>query len=416
MANFLRKLWNDKRGNALIIGGAALPLILGSAGLATDTIQWTLWKRQLQRAADSAAYAGVYAKAQASDVTAAVNRDITNNNKTGLTILSTYPKIDYPTHASYTNGVRVELAIQKNLSFSSMFMANAPTIKAIATAAMIDDGEYCAIAKENTTTEGIKISGGANATLGCKAFSHSIAATDAVHAESAAYTFNTTGVGSVGGMPTSITGTASNTLKPYQMPFPDPFENKYSTDIPSSALPCGNRADHLVSEQGNTKTLSPGCYSNNAFKFNSGDDIVLNPGVYYLNGADFDMTGGQVSGDGVTIILTGSTPGTIKFTGGTAKLTAPTTGPYAKMLFIQANNAALNNNNTFNGNSNSTFDGAFYFPRGDIDLGGGSDATTKCAMIVSRRIVFSGNAKIQNDTTGCKANMTVKGKVVRLVG
>ena len=50
----------SKRGNVLAIAGAALPLFIGAAGLATDTIQWTLWKRQLQRAADSAAIAGVY--------------------------------------------------------------------------------------------------------------------------------------------------------------------------------------------------------------------------------------------------------------------------------------------------------------------------------------------------------------------
>ena len=62
MFKLLKKLWRDRRGNALAIAGAALPLIIGSAGLASDTIQWALWKRQLQRAADCAALAGVYGK------------------------------------------------------------------------------------------------------------------------------------------------------------------------------------------------------------------------------------------------------------------------------------------------------------------------------------------------------------------
>ena len=61
MISWFKKLWRDKRGNALVMAGAALPLVLGSAGLASDTIEWALWKRQLQRAADSAATAGVYA-------------------------------------------------------------------------------------------------------------------------------------------------------------------------------------------------------------------------------------------------------------------------------------------------------------------------------------------------------------------
>ena len=62
--SFWKRLIKDKRGNALILAGAALPLVIGSAGLASDTIQWALWKRQLQRAADSAALAGTYAKVQ----------------------------------------------------------------------------------------------------------------------------------------------------------------------------------------------------------------------------------------------------------------------------------------------------------------------------------------------------------------
>ena len=59
MISFMRKLWKSKRGNTLAIAAACFPLFIGAAGLATDTIQWTLWKRQLQRAADSAAISGV---------------------------------------------------------------------------------------------------------------------------------------------------------------------------------------------------------------------------------------------------------------------------------------------------------------------------------------------------------------------
>ncbi|HEU5482223.1 MAG TPA: pilus assembly protein TadG-related protein, partial [Sphingomicrobium sp.] len=53
MIEFIKRLWRDRRGNALVIAGAALPFVIGAAGLATDTIQWAMWKRELQRAADS---------------------------------------------------------------------------------------------------------------------------------------------------------------------------------------------------------------------------------------------------------------------------------------------------------------------------------------------------------------------------
>ena len=38
-----KKLWRDKRGNALIIAAAAMPLVLGSAGLSRETKQWGMW-------------------------------------------------------------------------------------------------------------------------------------------------------------------------------------------------------------------------------------------------------------------------------------------------------------------------------------------------------------------------------------
>ena len=89
MRAFLRKIWEDKKGNSLVIAAATLPLLLGSAGLATDTIQWALWKRQLQRAADSAAIAGTYAYIAAgaqSGVPGAVSHDLTLNNHTPMAL------------------------------------------------------------------------------------------------------------------------------------------------------------------------------------------------------------------------------------------------------------------------------------------------------------------------------------------
>jgi uncharacterized membrane protein len=81
MLSFLKALQRNERGNVLILTAAALPLIVGSAGLATDTIQWALWKRQLQRAADSAAIAGTYERMRAggaaTNVATVVAQDLT---------------------------------------------------------------------------------------------------------------------------------------------------------------------------------------------------------------------------------------------------------------------------------------------------------------------------------------------------
>ena len=96
MIGFIRNLLKDRRGNVLAIACAAMPLIIGCAGLATDTIEWTLWKRQLQRAADSAALAGAYDRAQASNsattnTPTAVCNDLSVNLHTWMNLIGTSP-------------------------------------------------------------------------------------------------------------------------------------------------------------------------------------------------------------------------------------------------------------------------------------------------------------------------------------
>ena len=98
MIGSMKRLWKDRRGNALAIAAAALPLLIGCAGLAADTIQWTLWKRELQRAADSAALAGVYDRVATGTTTgtnAVVDHDLTINHHTGIALVTGYPQVRY---------------------------------------------------------------------------------------------------------------------------------------------------------------------------------------------------------------------------------------------------------------------------------------------------------------------------------
>ena len=169
MRKLFKKLWNDERGNALIIAGASLPMIMGAVGLASDTIQWALWKRELQRAADSAAIAGVYAKVQGASYSSAVTTDLARNNDiAGITISTSATSA--PSAGAYTsdaNAVRVSLQAKQQLSFSSMFMSSAPTITATATATIVPAGDYCVVSLENTATTGISVGGTAEVDLGC---------------------------------------------------------------------------------------------------------------------------------------------------------------------------------------------------------------------------------------------------------
>jgi Flp pilus assembly protein TadG len=420
MIRFLRKLWKDRRGNALVIAGAALPVVVGGAGLATDTIQWVLWKRELQRAADSAAIAGVNAKAQGETVSTAITADLgENNNHTGNSLLSGYPQITYPADSgSFSNQVQVTLAIQKSLGFSSLFLSTAPTITASATAAEVPALNPCARALDNTTSPGVTIGGSSTTNLGCPVMSNSTG-NPSVTTNGSNYTFTAPTVAGVGSLPSSINGVT--TLLPHYLSQADPYAGKYSTSLPSgcneknlsqNTYTTGtgqNKVSHLYSYE--TKGV---CYS--GFKF-SGGTYYLDAGTYYIDSADFDTTGGTtLYGTGVTIILTGTTPGSIKTNGNsTLQLSAPTSGAYQDMLFIQSSNATLNNGNTINGDSNSKLDGTIYMPSGQLSFSGSSADATKCLQAIGWTLNFTGNTNIQNNTTGCSAATTSSTKAVRLV-
>jgi Flp pilus assembly protein TadG len=423
MIGFIKKLRRDRRGNVLAIAGATIPLVVGAAGLATDTIQWATWKRELQRAADSAAIAGVRAKVQgASTADLAVSNDWAKHNNTGISLVTGYPQIGYPT--AWSGAVQVTYAIQKRLSFSSMFLSAPPTITATATAALFDDGKYCVVALESGSTAGITIGGSANVNLGCGVISNSISVDDSIDTNGSSYTLNAEPVAASGGLDVaSLEAHGAADVQPYHMPQQDPYAGEYDTSIPPSQT-CRNNLNASGARDGAGK-INPGCYNN--FNLSNGLN-ELNPGVYYLNNTGITMNGNEIlRGNGVTIILTGTDPGSVSVNGNSIiDLVAPNDGncgvfggvnscDFKNMLMIQSANADSANANLINGNNGSNLDGAIYFPKGTMTFTGSSTAATQCAMIVSLRVDFQGNNEIQNDTSTCESNDQIDGQTVRLV-
>jgi len=422
MFNASKRLRRDSRGNVIAITGAALPLIIGAAGLATDTIQWAIWKRDLQRTADTAAMAGVFASVQGETVSSAVATALTKTHNAKVPLLTGYPELSYPTSTAYTNGVEVVVATKRRLSFSSLFLGTPPTITATARAGLVAEGEFCVVALDDSGTSGITIGGSANANLGCGVIANSRSASESVGTNGNAYNLTASPVAGVGGLPASIRG-ASN-LKPYHVAMPDPYAGKYSTDLPTG-MTCRGNINASGARDANDH-INPGCYNN----FNPGNGTTtLNPGVFFLRDTGLSTNGNtKIVGRGVVMVFTGTNPGSVTANGNSEiDLSAPTdancgvyggvdTCNYKKMVMIQSPNAAAGNSNEIKGNNGTKLDGAIYFPKGSMKFTGSSSPATKCAMIVSYRVDFSGNTDIQNNTAGCTADTTVKGRIVRLVG
>ena len=425
MLKSINRLMKDKRGNVLIITGACLPLLVGSAGLATDTIQWVTWKRQLQRAADSAAFAGVYARMQDADISTAVDNDVVHNNKTDISLLGT-PEISYPADTStYTFAVKVKLQIQQKLSFSSLFLESAPVISAEGTAAVVPTGEYCVVSLESTSATGITATGSTSVDLGCGMITNSTSL-DAAVSKGSSYV-NASPIAAVGGIDTSGNWADGTDFLPFTIAQQDPFA-KIDANPPSSCA-----GGKLSVNPSSTKKVahdsdpSKNCYTGMDLK----GDVEFAPGTYYISGGDFNVNSGAkvIAKDGVTFILTNvsssetATIGTVTINGGAeVQIEAPNSGDYAGIAFYQDRRAADDSSssasspNKINGNSNSFYEGAFYFPKQQMTFNGTAGMKTACVQMVARRVYFSGNADISNTCDDDGGAHSFEGQHVRLVG
>lgn len=455
MFKFLKKLWRDRRGNALIIAGAALPLIVGSAGLASDTIEWALWKRQLQRLADSGAEAGVYAKIAGNSVdncsnvasatyTSPVAYSVKNNNH--LPDTPTCTATNPPSTGSFTTdtyAVKVDVSMQRRLAFSGMFLSTAPTISASATATIVPSGKYCVVSLEHTATTGITATGSATVNLGCGMITNSTSLNAAIATGSS--TVTATPIAAVGGIPASSNWGTGTVLQPFTIAQADPFASVNAPD--SSTFPSGNCPN--LNQNSPNSVMNAGDFAvNSTYKPMTGasagamcfGNITISGTVNFPAGSVIVLDGGSLSigaqanvnCSGCTFILTNRstatspTIGNVNITGGaTLNLSSPGTSAtgiaanYEGIMMYQDRRATYsgNSNNTdqINGNASSTFQGAFYFPNQQMTFNGTAGMTTTCMQLVARDVTYSGNMSISNSCPADSGAHAFDGKKVRLV-
>ena len=108
------------------------------------------------------------------------------------------------------------------------------------------------------------------------------------------------------------------------------------------------------------------------------------------------------TGSGVTFFNTGQSghsAGVISFAGSsTQTFSAPTSGTYEGMLFLQDRNITYAGTNSFTGSSSSIFTGTLYFPSTALKYSGSSSGSY--TAIIAKTISFVGTSNILNDPAG----------------
>ena len=424
MIRFLRKLANDRRGNMLVIAGAAMPLLVGAAGLATDTIQWTLWKRELQRAADSGAIAGVYTRINTDTeeaVDGAVNVDLAKYG--GVALIDDSTNIELlGDDGDKKHQVRVTLEVQKKLPFSSMFMSSPPVIRAVSTAAGVPGGaEYCVIALDTTVTKtGLEVAGNshldindcsmiANSRHPSKAASNGASSANGgqgseVHAKSIA-----AGGGVMYSSSWDVVDYDPNSpiiVDPFGPDGQHPLPNPRSTDCTKSITIDGSKdIDRSATDVAGDVV----CINNVDNKgvpngLTVQKHLTLGSARYILNGGNLTMNSNNASlaCTHCTIILTNFTnpasTGNFQLTGGTLNLSAPVDeGTYKGIALYQdrrATDDGTNSANHIRGNDSAAVTGVIYTPSRSILYNGTSGLTSVCMQVVGMRVTFSGTSQI----------------------
>ncbi|MEO7410662.1 MAG: Tad domain-containing protein [Sphingomicrobium sp.] len=413
----MTKIWHDKRGNAMIIAAAALPLLIGSAGLATDTIQWALWKRQLQRAADSAAIAGVYDRVAAKATTgtaAAVDKDLGLNNSLDSTKFPLQTKtVTFPADVgTQKNQVKVDLAVRRPLSFSSMFMASAPLIKTSATAAAVSsEGEFCVLSLQNNSKTGIQAAGNAAITMDCGMMTNSTSTNSAAGQGSSSVTATT--LAAAGGIQQSSNWHLTEGYQPYSPALEDPYKDLVpdSNDFSS----CASSPPSLTINNSNSGLQVDGgaCYS--SLSIGTNRVLTLKNGVYVISGGSVNIQG-TLNLTNAVLLLTNKASGTQPIgsldmnASGQMNATAMTTGKWKGMAIYQdrratdsapTGNITASSPNKINGNSTNKITGVVYFPNQQVTYNGDGTGSATCTQFVAKRIYWSGNSGTNNFTKNC---------------
>lgn len=422
----LRTLIGNESGNTLAIGAAAMPFLIGGAGLAVDTVQISLAKRELQRAADSAALAGAYAINQNPSSTGTARTTIARNGATrdlqinnDETLSSAAVVQNAPATGSYagnSDAVRVQLTTSKALSFFSFFNTGPANITVEATAAIVREGNFCMLSLEDTNVPGVTITGNANINIGCGISTNSTS-TEAISADGSS-SVRASPIMAVGGVPTSSNfGTA--TLIPYSAIQEDPF-----ADVPNPTIPPGTTCAPLDVQPNTTVSIGPGPVCFNGADIKGTLNIAAGTEVYIDGGELSFGSQAQVTGTDVVFILTSSNAtsdpssvATLNMNGGAdLDITAPTTGVYDGIAFYEDRRAPLGRTIRYNGNSGSTINGAMYFPRSYFEYSGTAQTAATCIQLVARRLNFTGNGTVQNSCPAGGSQNNFQATYVRLVG
>jgi Flp pilus assembly protein TadG len=442
-----RRLLRDTRGVTLVVVALTLTALVGVSGLGVETGLWYMIKRYNQSAADIGALSGVMELAAGKSYGDICNFAALAGKANGFTFVpaacsagctSPPPEVNYcvnnppktPTSAYFNNANAVEVILtqQQNTFFATLFMPSV-TIETRAVAA-IENVSTCMIALSTSGPPDLDYKGGGHGSL---TIPNCAFASDSSDCGKPNYSIdlrgnfdiNAAAIATVGCY--SIKG-ASGTVSPAIVTGAPVVADPYSSVTvvpPSSALPCINSVNGVPA-------LTPGLGTRYGAITISAGNVNIPAGVYYLDGScpgggGLTISGGTVTGPGVTFVLTAQargTAGSVNITGGSGSLSAPTISgllpPSAAasvglLIFQDPTKSAGSGTNTIAaGCPGISLTGAIDTSLTQDTLQGNPTSCNACTELIAASFHLGGTPAL--DTSGCAAvgTKTASVSVIRL--
>ncbi len=443
LVSVLSNIWRSEQGAVAIQMALISVALLGITGLATDVGYAYYVHRQMQSAADTAAFSAgqaITARFPASYSTeayAVAGQVGFVNGANGVSITVNQPPLP---PATTTNASAVQVIVQQPqtlpligavCSILGGTCTGDVTISAQAVAAPGAGGACAWQLLGSTNGAGVSIGNGANVTL--KECGLTVCSTAASGSKpllingGAALNIQDKNGNSSSSYPISVAGAASITNGatingvPNACQSPtckqnqgacaanvDPYAGVTMPPMPGN---CSLGTAKSYGYSATVQTINPGVWCNGV-SFGSSAQIQLSPGVYYVNGGNFSVGGAvKMTGTGVTIVLTGSAASIYnpKYAyvtignGAQVNLTAPALGQQTSgIVFFGDRNAPLNtaNPDNFGGGASMNITGAIYLPTQLVQFNNGIANPSGCTQLVAGQIQFTGAANFSNNCAG----------------
>ena len=393
-------------GQVLVIVTLGIFVLTAFVGLAVDLGQFWSVRRHMQTAADAAAVAGAAALRRSGSASAAAAAASSTNgfaNGTNDVTVTVNNPPSAGVYAGNTGYVEVIVSQPQPTYFMRVLGYTSIPVSTRSVASSVN-GPACLYALDPTASGAITASGSSVTTLTCGAIDDS--SDSKALLSNGGGTLVASNIGVNGGYsgsgftPTPVTGVA---------PAPDPL----SYLQPPTVGACDQTSPLTP---GNTKGVNdvwPGTYCG-GINISGNNPVLFHPGVYIvMNGMHVTASKPNFSGTGVMFYNTQSLPsypyGPIILGGSnTTNLSAPTSGPYAGILFFQDRSIPIGSSGSkITGAAGSTFDGTIYFSTTSIEYGGNS-TSGGYTIIVADTVKIDGGSTVNDNYSSLSGGSPIK--------